>query len=319
MKQKKYLLFTVLVALSMLIASCGGEPPTQEPFILTAVAQTVIAKSAEQISTPFMTATPELTSTPLAFIPTLTALPVTITPTANVTGTSPCGKASLVSETIIDGTILKPGEKFIKTWEIKNASPCTWDTNYRIVFWDGNILGGAYYYNLPQPVAPGAVVPVSVVLTAPLEDGTYKSEWALQTPDKINFGVGEYSAPFYTEVVVTAEEKPKFGVTSVTYEMVREPPNGCPANVMYTAYATVETNGPLEFNYYWSQSDDHNVKGKVTKVDSATSIVLTNKWQLHIATTPGTRWMELNIGILVDETYQYTPYGKVYFTKTCGS
>jgi hypothetical protein len=323
MKHTKYLIFTIFVVTALLSTACGAkeDQPTQDPFILTAVAQTVAAKNnAEQNATPVVPPTPGDTPTPLSFSPTLTPLPPTPLPTVNNTGSSPCAKASLVSETIIDGTIFKPGAQFTKTWEIKNTSVCTWDSNYKIIFWDGNQLGGSYYYNLPQSVPPGAVVPISLVLTAPKEDGSYKSEWALQTPDKVTFGVGEYSAAFYTEIVVTSKAKPKYGVTSVEYKMVRTPETGCPANVTYTAYATIETNGPVEFDYYWNQSDGHTIKGKLVKLKEAGSIVITNSWQLHIATTPGTRWMAIVIGVAnFQGDYEYVEYPHVEFTKLCGS
>jgi hypothetical protein len=53
---------------------------------------------------------------------------------------------------------------------------------------------------------------------------------------------------------------------------------------------------------------------------SAGSVVLSNSWQLHIATNTGTRWMALAIGIPDSngENYQYTEYPHVEFTKTCG-
>lgn len=320
MKNTKYLIFTLLVITSMLISACGAAD-AQDPFVQTAVAQTVAAKNAEQ-NTNTVTSTPEapdITQTPLQFSPTLTPLASAATATAPVnTGSNACAKASLVSETILDGTVFRPGSQFTKTWEIKNISTCTWDTNYKIIFWDGDILGGAYYYNLPQAVPAGGVVPISLVLTAPAADGDYTSKWVLQTPDKTNFGVGDYSAPFYANIVVSSAEKPEYAITSVTYEMVREPATGCPANITYTAYATVTTNGPLTFNYYWAQSDGHNIKGKIIKTESAESIVLTNSWQLHIATTPGTRWMALAIGFSDGENYQYTVYPQIEFTKLCG-
>jgi hypothetical protein len=282
---------------------------------------TVAAKSAEQntVNTPPPETLPDITQTPLQFSTTLTpSAPVaTATSPANASANA-CAKASLISETIVDGTVFKPGAQFTKTWEIKNLSSCTWDTNYRVIFWDGDILGGAYYYNLPQVVPPGGVVPISVLLSAPAADGDYTSKWALQTPDKTNFGVGDYSAPFYANIVVSSAEKPEYAVTSVTYKMVRDPETGCPANVTYTAYATVTTNGPLTFNYYWAQSDGHNVKGEITKIESATSIVLSNSWKLHIATSPGTRWMALAIGLSDGENYQYTEYPHIEFTKLCG-
>jgi hypothetical protein len=225
----------------------------------------------------------------------------------------------LISETIPDGTIYAPGQQFTKTWEIKNTSNCSWNTSYKIVFWDGDVLGGAYVYNLPQAVDPGQTVPISLLLSAPTNEATYTSKWMLQTPDGGEFGVGQYNAPFYAEIVVSAAPEPKYGITSVEYNMVRDPATGCPANVTYTAYATVTSNGPVEFKYYWTQSDDHTVRNPdIVKMKSAGSVVLSNSWQLHIATNTGTRWMALAIGFSNGEKYIYTDYPRVEFTKTCG-
>jgi hypothetical protein len=103
---------------------------------------------------------------------------------------------------------MKPGTEFTKTWQITNNSSCSWDTSYRVVFWSGDLMGGATYYNFPQYAGPGSTVPVSLVLTAPSNEGTIKSEWMLQAPDGTFFGVGEYNVPFYTEIVVSSSLKP---------------------------------------------------------------------------------------------------------------
>ncbi len=321
-KPIKYTLFVLIVIASLLITACGAEntaEATQEANgIQTAVAETVAAQNAST-STP---AAPVVTQTPLLFSPTLTPLAVPASPTLpSNTAKSKCASASLVSETIPDGTIFKPGAQFTKTWNIQNTSACAWDTSYEIVFWDGNVLGGAYVYNLPQAVGPGQTVPISLILTAPTDEAAYTSKWMLQTPDNVVFGVGQYNAPFYAEIVVSASAKPNYAVTSVEYEMVRNPATGCPANVNYTAYATVTSNGPLEFKYYWNQSDGHIVKNPdIIKLESAGSIVLSNSLKLHLAANTGTYWMAIAIGISDDdgETYQYTEYPHVEFIKDCG-
>lgn len=326
--KSKFLLFNVLVLAAALLAACGGGTPAADPFIQTAVAQTVAAKNAEPQLPPTQTAAPlpsEATQTPLQFSPTTTALPVGQATTAAASNglTSECGKAAFVSETIVDGTIFKPGTQFTKTWEIKNTSSCTWDTNYRVVYWGGDdMLGGAYYYNLTQPVAPGGIIPISIVLTAPTAEGTYVSKWALQTSDQVNFGVGEYSnVPFSVKIVVSANTKQQYGVTNVQYSLTRDPKSGCPANVWYYASASVSTNGPLQFKYYWRQSDGHTVKySEVIKVSSATVVELPpHGWKFHIADTPGDKWMVLGIAIWDGELSDYVEYPPgVTFTKTCG-
>jgi hypothetical protein len=315
----KYKLLITIVMASLLITACGPESTaeaTQElNSIETAVAETVAAQNTAQSSNTSTPVAPVVTKTPLMFSPTLTPLASIASPTlpANTTK-SKCASASLVSETIPDGTIFKPGEQFTKTWEIQNTSTCSWDTNYKIVFWDGDVLGGAYVYNLPQAVDPGQTFPISLLMIAPAAEATYTSKWMLQTPDSIEFGVGQYNAPFYTEIAVSSSSSPNYGVTSVDYTLVQDPPTGCPANINYIVYATVATSGPIEeFTYFWNQSDGNASAQKTVNIKSATTTTLSHEWKLHIATNVGTRWMSL---VVVQPVYR--EYPRVEFTKTCG-
>jgi hypothetical protein len=103
---------------------------------------------------------------------------------------------------------------------------------------------------------------------------------------------------------------------------VREPDTGCPANVWYYAYATVITNGPVEFKYYWKQSDGHDVKyPDIIKITAAGFTELpAHSWKFHIADSPGPKWMMLVIGTKNGEGYDYVEYPPgVEFVKTCGS
>ena len=134
------------------MSDCAGQGvvhPAHVPFVVEAqatgiggaryrrksgsVAQTVAAQNAEQTTnteTPFVPET-LATQTPVQSPPTFTPPAAIASPTilaANIT-TSECAKASLVSETIIDGTIYKPGEQFTKVWQIQNVSNCVWDTD----------------------------------------------------------------------------------------------------------------------------------------------------------------------------------------------
>jgi hypothetical protein len=317
-KSIKYTLFVTIVMMSLLITACGAESTAESAQELnrieTAVAETVAAQNAAQSANTATSAAPVFTQTPLMFSPTLTPLAPIASPTlpAN-TAKSQCASASLVSETIPDGTIFDPGKTFTKTWEIKNTSTCTWDTNYKIVFWNGDVLGGAYYYNLPQVVAPGQTLPISLILTAPIAEGTYTSEWMLQTPDSIEFGVGQYNASFYAEIEVSASATPNYTVTAVDYNMVRDPATGCPANENYILYATLTTNGPVEVKYFWAQSDGNNSSTQKITIESATTTTISRNWKLHIATNTGTRWMAL---VIVSPVYKEYPHAE--FTKTCG-
>src|SRR5574339_442298 len=181
-RKATYSLFALTACLAFLLSACGTSRAETEATIATSVAQTVEAQK------PAITPTAAITSTPLILTPS--TQPVAVTGTAAARPTFPpstgsdtaCMKASLMDETVPDGTILKPGQQFTKTWKIRNDSTCTWDTNYKIVFWDGEVMGGGYVYNFPQQALPGDTVTVPLVLTAPTADGSYKSSWKLQTP-----------------------------------------------------------------------------------------------------------------------------------------
>ena len=291
-KNIKYILFTSIVISSLLLTACGAES-TQDAVIQTAVAQTVAAQNAAQIPNTEIPSAPTvpLTQTPVQFSPTLTALPATATqPSLNPTDFD-CGKASLTSETVVDGTIFKPGVQFTKTWQITNTSPCTWDSNYKIVFFSGDMLGGAYYYNLPRAVGPGQTLPVELVLIAPATDGEYTSEWKLKTPGDYTFGVGAYNASFYTKIVVSSLEKPVYAVTSVITSYNRDPSTGCPANTLVTVSATVTTNGPVTFTYYWDQSDGNRSNEKTATIASAKTETYIREWKFGRANTQGPKWI----------------------------
>lgn len=95
-------------------------------------------------------------------------------------------KLAFVSDvTIPDGTAFGPGEPFTKTWRIKNTGACTWTTNYRLAFRDGQQMGASQTNPLTESVSPGQEVDISIALSAPSTPGPYKSFWRLQNADGI--------------------------------------------------------------------------------------------------------------------------------------
>lgn len=313
-KPIKYILFSSIIVSSLLLAACGAKSAA-ESSIQTAVAQTVAAQNTAQVTSTAAPTQPLYTQTPLQFSPTGTPSAPTIAPTSTFNPTaSKCAQASLISETIPDGTIFTPGQTFTKTWQIKNESVCSWDTSYKIVFWDGDVLGGAYVYNLPQAVDPGQIVPISLLLTAPKADATYTSKWMLQTPDSVEFGVGQYSAPFYLEIVVSSTATPNYAITSVEYSVVRDPATGCPANVNHIVSATFTSNGPIEFSYSWLQSDGNDSSPKILKMSAAGTLTISREWKMHLGSNTGTKWMSI---VITEPVYH--EYPRAEFTYLCGS
>ncbi len=104
---------------------------------------------------------------------------------------SNCNRALFISDvTIPDGTVVAPGQAFIKTWRLKNVGTCTWTTSYAMVFEMGEKMGAPDLVNLPQSVAPGQTVDMTLNLTAPLTAGSYRGYWRFQNPNGVRFGIG---------------------------------------------------------------------------------------------------------------------------------
>jgi hypothetical protein len=302
----------IIMACALLLAACGSAP--DESAIATAVAMTVQAQDTQEAAR--ATATPSPTDLPPLFA-SATAGVTKAPPTAPgpVSGGDTCASASYVDETIPDGTIMSPGQQFTKIWRIKNTGTCAWDTTWKFVYLSGEIMGGAYVYNFPQPAAPGQIVSVPLVLTAPTTDGTYKGYWKIQSPWGGLLGVGDDDTPLWVEIAVGGGggTTPAYGVTSVTYDVTRDPTGGCPTNVFYTVTAYITVNGPITIKYTWKQSDGNSddAKGTLTFAEAGSKAV-SRTWSLHLGAATNTRWMQL---VVTSPTY--TEYGKAKFDYTC--
>lgn len=299
-RHRKVTFLSILMLLAILLTSCGGAE-VESDSIATAVAMTVVAQETERAQA---TATPRPTESDSTSMPgttpTVKAATTFSPPTAPVgAGTGSANQcqvvANLVGETIPDGTIMQPGETFQKTWRLKNNGTCTWNTSYKIVYWSGDLMGGALEYPLPAVVAPGEEVQIALSLVAPASNGNVSGYWKLQSEWGTPFGVGQYDQPFYVQINVNDSTKPDFAVTNVTYQVIRDPAAGCATNVWYTVQATISTNGPAEVWYRWLQSDGNDTGEKKLVFREATSITVEREWSMHLGVNTGTKWMQIVI------------------------
>ena len=286
--KKKHLFLLSLLAIVM--SACGASAQNQAD-ISTAVAQTVAAQNSltEIASRPTLTPVPSQEGTVMPDgAGTSTAAPVAGAPGCTVA-------ARLASETPPDGTLLKPSENFWKTWTLENTGTCTWDSTYQLIYHSGDLMDGLASYPLVETIAPGEAKSISIYLKAPATAGTYTGYWQIQTPWNATFGVGPSSGPFYVKVVVSDDKRPKYEITSITYEIVRMPPTGCPVNVLYTIYATITTNGPYEFEYRWEQKDGNESGVKEMVFTEAGSQTISREWMVGRGDSPNPRCMEIVI------------------------
>jgi hypothetical protein len=289
-------------------AACAVPSEQNETEVATAVAQTVQAQTSLTQRTVLPTPTPApptlpLPATPEAVLPTDTQ--------ASLTSNPGCvASASLVGEDPPDNTLYQPGEFFWKTWSLLNTGTCIWTQSYSLVFSSGERMGGLDAYPLPDVIEPGEILNITIYLQAPSTEGTATGYWRLKTSWNEFFGAGPASAPFYVQIGVSS--KPKYGVTRVDYQLVRNPLEGCPANVRYTVYATITVNGPTEIEYYWDQSDGNESGVKLLEFKKAESRTVQREWMIGRGDSPNPRWMQI---IVVAPKYQ--EYDRVTILNNC--
>lgn len=124
---------------------------------------------------------------------------VLITVQGGVSPVTPAGRslARFVQDvTVPDGFRVRPGDKFTKTWRIKNDGDTVWSAGYALTFERDLQMGAVNSVPLPN-IRPGGEDNISVELTAPATAGRYRSTWQPKDPT---------GAPFdfemYAEIVV---------------------------------------------------------------------------------------------------------------------
>ena len=127
------------------------------------------------------------TDTGILFGPTLTVsilLPGS-KPTATDVG---CYSSALVSETIPSGSRFNPGERFVKTWEIKNTGTCDWLRDFFFDYAGGYDFQGADRVRITKKVSPDSTVEISMSIDAPTDVDNYSSSWQMVTDEGVRFG-----------------------------------------------------------------------------------------------------------------------------------
>lgn len=144
--------------------SATSEAPTQTPFVVTAT----------------------FTNTPAQPLATSTNAPL---PATSVPATG-CYQAYFVADiTVPDNTQMTKGQTFTKTWRVRNNGTCTWTGDFDIVYTSGTNLASVSSVDIPKEVKPGETVDISIPMTAPSSDGSYRSSWVIKASNGYSFGV----------------------------------------------------------------------------------------------------------------------------------
>ncbi len=206
----------LLLAVSMVLGACNypGLQATEPAgdSMATAAAQTVSAELTSVASVATTAAPPTDTPAP----PTDTPVPANTQPAPTATaGASGCtDKATFITDvTVPDNTNMSPGQAFTKTWRLKNVGTCTWTTDYDLVFDSGNAMNGSATVGLGASVPPNGTIDISIGLTAPSGNGTYKGNYKLRNEKGIVFGIGTNAdVAFWVQIVVGPTATPQASV-----------------------------------------------------------------------------------------------------------
>ena len=236
-------LFSILIAMLIIATACNF------PFIVSnaedkvndAIAETVDAMLAQTEAA--ATYTPLPTFTPL---PTYTPYPHKPSKPKWQPSPYPCNQAQFISETVKDNTEFEPGETFTKSWRLKNIGTCTWNPDYRLVFYSGDRMDGPKYQDLDEYIEPGETVDILIDLEAPEDEGTYTGYWKLQTDD------GYYFYRVYAQIEVEGT----FAVTGVVLDADPNTYSGaCPDTITVDMDADITSSAAGKVTYRWEASN----------------------------------------------------------------
>lgn len=111
--------------------------------------------------------------------------------------------------TVPDGATFAPNTNFTKTWRVKNVGTCTFNINYYLVYVSGDKLGTTEQVKFTSTIAPNTTFDLSVNLTSPAANGTYRGYWQLKNDKGQLFGIGaKNDKPFWVEIKVSGGVTP---------------------------------------------------------------------------------------------------------------
>ncbi len=335
MTKKIPLIILLILAIAIVLYGCGaGAPasPTTNPnLIYTAAAQTADARLTQIFqSTPSSTPVPpsptfdavqtiaaQTASALLTQAATLTPSPqATTSVTLPPSGSSGDRAVFVADVTIPDGKVIAPGASFTKTWKLQNAGTTTWTTSYSLEYISGEQMGTVTSVPLPQSVAPGAQIDISVDMVAPTSSGSYQSYWKIKNASgqffndsvyvQITVGSGGTPQPTSTSnpnITPTATGTASNPVTSLSMAVDHDAYSGeCPYTFNFTADFALSQGATLTYDVQAGSDTpgfQFNLPGPQTSVYGPGTYSLPFSMEF---TDSGTGWVRFHISSPVDMT-----------------
>ncbi len=248
-----------IVLLLFLASACSGAVKSTEPSaadIFTEVAVTLTAQADAVTPTETAQSVPSLTATeitllassptPEASTPKIAAAPTqAYVNVVSSSSSSECNSSTYISDvTIPDGTILAPGQAFVKTWKFQNTGTCKWSNDYQIIFVKGKHMDGSDS-EIDQTVYSGNNANISVSLIASGSVGTYTGYWRLADSNGNVFGTSVY---VQIEVSADAETLTPTPTSTADTSTPTETPKASDSTSTSTSTATTTRTSTLTRN-----------------------------------------------------------------------
>ncbi len=204
---KKHKLFILILTLGFLLLSCGSNNSEQADLLLDtdAIRTEAVATYASSL-TKTLVPVPTTSPTPKIIDPSLTPPEITVTLETPATA-NPCYNLLYIEDvTVPDGTQMKAGEAFTKTWLVQNVGGCAWRAGFTFNHYGGDGMRGSTV-TLTDAIPTGAKREISVQLVVPSgQTGIIESAWRMADENGIFFGdtlsikivVGDVTAPTST-------------------------------------------------------------------------------------------------------------------------
>ncbi|MBK6647250.1 MAG: hypothetical protein IPG44_16145 [Anaerolineales bacterium] len=185
--KSRVILISLIVIVGVFLFSCvdnqaDSSPAVDTDAIRTQAVETYASSLTESLPAPF-TPFPTQTASPAAAETALSTTPEP-SPTSN-----PCFNLLYIADiTIPDGTRLKPGEKFTKTWQVQNIGGCAWRPGFTFRHVGGDPMRGNPIV-LSEAIPTGAKREISIELVVPSGiNGVIESAWQMADENGIFFG-----------------------------------------------------------------------------------------------------------------------------------
>ena len=112
---------------------------------------------------------------------------------------------------------------------------------------------GYYFLKQDQTVLPGQTVEISVGMTSPVENGSYRSYWGLKDKNgqPISIQGGADGNSFYVDIRVDDGSGDLGQVTATNVDIEPEQGSGeaCTSKSTYFVHASITTNGAMSVSY----------------------------------------------------------------------